>query len=183
MGSASRSGARACSHRPVELQPDVELLDGAMLDLDVVEAARVVDSVGRRTVDAVDRMPAEVEPDVARPDHETIAGAVQEIVFHMRVMRDHLAAGDVLGERRARTDRKQDSGRSCENAKPNQQPQPIARTSHLLSSLESFGCVRDSDAHALEAPVDGGSNTSSARIQTQMTRDSAKARDRTYVRL
>jgi hypothetical protein len=65
---------------------------------------------------------AQVELDVACPDHETVAGTVQEIVLYVRVVRDHLTTRDVLGKRRARADRKEGRDGRRENAEPNQQP-------------------------------------------------------------
>ena len=160
---------------PVELQADVELLNGAVLDLDVVEAALVVDSVRRRIADAVDGVAAEVELDVASTDHETVARTVEQIVLDVGVVRDHLAARDVRGERRAHAKRRERNDRRRENTKANQQPQPTARTNHL-----PFPLWNRSDASGTRTLMPSRfrawwfTKTRSACIQTEMTRNSAK---------
>ena len=85
--------------RAEQIDALVELLDRAVLDLDVVEPARVVDSTGATEAIAVDEMAAEVELDVVGPDDEPVAGTVQQVVRDLRVLGDDLAAGDRRGRR------------------------------------------------------------------------------------
>ena len=87
--------------RGVRVQRDavVEVDAAAVADRHRVEA---VVAHGGAEADAVDRVAVEVDGDRVGADHEAVELAVVEVVEHARAVRQHLAAGHVLGDRRSR---------------------------------------------------------------------------------
>ena len=81
-----------------ELDSGLELLNGAVLDRDVVEPAVGVDpGVNRRSplTEAVDGVPVQVQHDGVGTDNDAGEGAVDQVTVQRRVRGDHVAALDV----------------------------------------------------------------------------------------
>src|SRR5262249_47472455 len=123
-----------------QLDAGVELLNGPVPDRDVVEAAGVIDPI--TGVDAVDRVAAEVDPDVARSDDKAVAGAVRQVVFDVCVVRDHLAARHVL--LRFRFMRRRLAGTEDQESSHGEAQQGNARESQcrLRTTIHSYPLLR-----------------------------------------
>ena len=89
-----------------------------------VHDARVLAQARARIAVTVDGVAVQVEGDVVGPDHEAVAGAVDQVRVERRVLRHHVAALDVVRECLTAAHEQRGHGQRREKAWANQSGHP-----------------------------------------------------------